>query len=51
MLFDDAGVAGALAQLVEHEFAHAPRVHEGRPRSLWRARLPEALARLLAPLL
>lgn len=51
MLFDDAGVAGALAQLIEHEFTHAPRVHEGRPRSLWRARLPEALARLLAPLL
>ncbi|MGN6512971.1 MAG: cardiolipin synthase [Lysobacteraceae bacterium] len=51
MLFDDAGVAGELAQRIGHEFAHAPRVHEGRPRPLWRERLPEALARLLAPLL
>ncbi|HVR81164.1 MAG TPA: cardiolipin synthase [Luteimonas sp.] len=51
MLFRDAGVAAALAQLIEGEFAHAPRVRHERARSLWRVRLPEALARLLAPLL
>ena len=51
MLFDDAGVAAALARLVEGEFAHAPRVREDRPLPLWRVRLPEALARLLSPLL
>ena len=51
MLFDDAIVAGELARLIEGEFARAPRVREDRPRPLWRVRLPEALARLLAPLL
>ncbi|MFN3310406.1 MAG: cardiolipin synthase, partial [Thermomonas sp.] len=51
LLFDDAGVAAALAQQIEREFACAPRVRPDRPRPLWRVRLPEALARLLAPLL
>jgi cardiolipin synthase len=51
VLFRDAGVAAALAQLVEGEFAHAPRVREQRPQDLWTVRLPEALARLLSPLL
>lgn len=51
MLFRDAGVAIALAQLIEGEFAHAPRVRPDRSRALWSVRLPEALARLLAPLL
>jgi len=51
MLFRDTGVAAALAQLIEGEFAHAPRVRPDRARSLWRVRLPEALARLLSPLL
>jgi cardiolipin synthase len=51
MLFRDTGVAAALAQLIEGEFAHAPRVRTDRARSLWRVRLPEALARLLSPLL
>jgi cardiolipin synthase len=51
VLFRDAGLAGALAQLVEGEFAHAPRVREQRRRPLWTVRLPEALARLLSPLL
>ena len=35
----------------EGELAQAPRVHQGRRRSLLGARLPEALARLLSPLL
>lgn len=51
LLFDDAGVAAELAQLIEREFAHAPRVRNDRDRSLWRARVPEAFARLLSPLL
>lgn len=51
LLFRDAGVAGDLAKLIEGEFAHAPRVRDDRDRSLLRARLPEAFARLLAPLL
>ena len=51
MLFHDAGVAAALARLIEGEFAHAPRVRSERGRSLWRTQLPEALARLLSPLL
>jgi cardiolipin synthase len=51
LLFDDAGVAAELAQQIEREFAHAPRVRDDRDRSLWRSRLPEAFARLLSPLL
>ena len=51
MLFRDAGIAAALAQLVEGEFAHAPRVRPDRARPLWTVRLPEALARLLSPML
>jgi cardiolipin synthase len=51
LLLEDAGVATELAQLIEREFASAPRVRADRPRPLLSARLPEALARLLAPLL
>jgi cardiolipin synthase len=51
MLFHDAAIAAELAQLIEGEFVHAPRVRDDRERSLWRDRLPEALARLLSPLL
>ena len=51
MLFRDADIAAALARLIEGEFAHAPRVRAERARPLWTARLPEALARLLSPLL
>ena len=51
VLFDDAGIAAQLERLVESDFAHAPRVRKGRPRPLLTARLPEALARLLSPLL
>ena len=51
MLFRDTGIAAALAQVIEGEFAHAPRVRADRDRSLLRVQLPEALARLLSPLL
>ena len=51
LLFEDAAVAGELAQLIEREFASAPRVRPERDRPLLTARLPEALARLMAPLL
>ncbi|MEO5629876.1 MAG: cardiolipin synthase [Thermomonas sp.] len=51
VLFHDAGVATELAKLIEGEFAHAPRVRHDRERPLLRARLPEAFARLLSPLL
>ena len=51
LLFRDAAVAAELARLIEHEFASAPRVRENRPRPLLQARLPEAFARLLSPLL
>lgn len=50
-MFDDAGVAAELARLYQHELASAPRVRADRHRPLWRARLPEALARLMSPLL
>ena len=51
VLFDDATIAGELARLFEHEFASAPRVRNDRARPLLTARLPEALARLMSPLL
>lgn len=51
VLFRDVTVAAELAQLIEGEFAHAPRVREQRAQPLWSVRLPEALARVLSPLL
>jgi cardiolipin synthase len=51
VMFRDAGIAGELAQLLERELACAPRVRADRPTPLWSVRLPEALARLLSPLL
>lgn len=51
VLFDDPGIAATLAALMEGELGNAPRVQRGRHRPLLRARLPEALARLLSPLL
>jgi cardiolipin synthase len=51
MLFRDRDIAAELAQLYESELASAPRVRPDRPLPLWSARLPEALARLLSPLL
>lgn len=51
VLFDDADIAAQLERLVEIELASAPRVRQGRHRPLLTARLPEALARLMSPLL
>lgn len=51
MLFDDATIAAELHKLIEHELASAPRVRPDRDRPLLTARLPEAAARLLSPLL
>lgn len=51
LLFRNGDVAADLAKLIEREFANAPRVRDDRDRSFWRARLPEAFARLLSPLL
>ena len=51
MVFRDAGVAGELERQLTGEFAYAPRVRADRPTPLWSVRLPEALARLLSPLL
>lgn len=51
MLFADAGIAAELARVIEGEFAHAPRARHDARRPLLRERLPEALARLLSPVL
>lgn len=51
MLFRDRVIAATLAQLLEGEIAASAPVHGQRNRSLWRNRLPEALARLMSPLL
>lgn len=51
LAFHDRAHAAALARLLEGELAHAPRVHRERARPLLTARLPEAFARLLSPLL
>ncbi|AXK73195.1 cardiolipin synthase [Lysobacter sp. TY2-98] len=51
MLFRDAGIAAALADILQRDMCDAPRVRVDRHRSFLRARLPEALARLMSPLL
>jgi cardiolipin synthase len=51
VLFRDTTIAADLHRLIEGEFASAPRVREHRPSGLWTVRLPEALARLMSPLL
>jgi len=51
MLFQDKAIAAELERVIEGQFANAPRVREDRPQPLLRARLPEALARLMSPLL
>lgn len=50
-LFRDRGLTKQLAELLEGEMADAVRVRDDRQRSLWRYRLPEAMARLTSPLL
>ncbi|WP_074871307.1 cardiolipin synthase [Lysobacter enzymogenes] len=51
VMFYNADLGGRLAALIEQECSRAPRVRNDRNRSLWRVRLPEALARLVSPLL
>ena len=51
VLFQDRSIGERLATLIEGEFAHAPRVRADRRRQLFATRLPEALARLMSPLL
>jgi len=51
LLFDDKAFASVLQQHLDREFARAPRVREDRARPFLSARLPEALARLVSPLL
>ncbi|MDQ3288068.1 MAG: cardiolipin synthase [Pseudomonadota bacterium] len=51
VLMMDAGVAGELADLLEGECSACQQVTHDRDRPLWRVRLPEAVARLLSPLL
>ncbi len=50
VLFEDAGVAGALETVLARDFARSRQVATGRPLA-FRSRLAEALARLLSPLL
>ena len=51
VLFQDRGLAARFEKHIEGEFQHAPRVRGDRRRTVLRSRLPEALARLLSPLL
>ena len=52
-IIHDRHIAGELEKLIEGEFAHAPRVRDPGTdrRPLFTARLPEAIARLMSPLL
>ena len=51
VMFRDPCIAAELDELIQRECGHAPRVRDDRARPLWRTRLPEALARLVSPLL
>ncbi|GAB1595032.1 cardiolipin synthase [Lysobacter claricitrinus] len=51
MLFRDTGIAATLAELLQHDMSNAPRVRPDRRRAFFRTKLPEALARLMSPLL
>ncbi len=51
ILMQDAGVGAELADLFVHEMKSAPAVRNDRHRPLWSAQLPEAVARLLSPVL
>ena len=50
-MFDDRDVAARLEQHLQGEFADAPEVEPVASRPLFTYRLPEAMARLLSPLL
>ena len=51
VMFRDSGLVADLASLIEHDILNCTLVTADRHRPLWRSRLPEALARLLSPLL
>jgi cardiolipin synthase len=51
VMFRDAGVGAELARLIQGECNLAPRVRDDRARPLWGTRVPEALARLVSPVL
>ena len=51
VMFADKALASRLETLIEHECNDCVPVKDDRDRPLWRARLPEALARLVSPLL
>ena len=51
VMFADKELASRLETLIEHECNDCVPVKDDRDRPLWRARLPEALARLVSPLL
>jgi cardiolipin synthase len=51
VMFHDRELVAELSRLVEHDCIDCVTVRDDRNRSLWRSRLPEALARLVSPLL
>ena len=51
MLIRNTQITSQLADLIQGDLKQAPQVQNERKRSLWTVRLPEALARLLSPLL
>lgn len=51
VLFRSEDIASRLEARIKDDLAHAPRVRDDRDRPLFRARLPEAIARLGSPLL
>lgn len=51
VMFRDSTLVGDLADLIEHDALNCTPVTADRNRPFWRSRLPEALARLLSPLL
>lgn len=51
VLFEDRRLGEQMAKLISGEFSNAPRVRADRLQPLLRSRLPEALARLMSPLL
>ena len=51
VLFRDEDLCRRMVDLIESECATAVQVEPERNRALWRVRLPEALARLVSPLL
>lgn len=51
LLIRDPALVARMAEVVRHDCDACEQVRQDRERPLWRARLPEALARLVSPLL